>query len=151
MKILFPLLFCTMITSVILIGACDNDNDNASSCATKCNMPVTSTETAATVPSGLVGTYTLTYTQINPGGPFSDGDTATFQISANNRMVVTYKGQCVDIGNPILFAPGTIEVNFRDNCQFNVLFGASEKVSGGLNEINVGTLSFGFLGQFTAD
>lgn len=61
---------------------------------------------------------------------------------------MTFGSECVTIENPILFAEGTTESNFRDNCVFNALFGASDDVNGDFNEINVGTLQFQFLGQF---
>ncbi len=130
---------------------CSSDDDNQNqntSCDTNCAVAVASGEFAATVPASIVGKYTLTFTEINPGGPFSDGDTAMFELTSDNKLVVTFGSQCVTISNPILFAEGTTEANFRDNCVFNVLFGASATNTGAFNEINVGTLAFGFLGQF---
>ena len=119
----------------------DNNEEQNTSCDTTCALPVASDEFPATVPAGIVGTYTLTYIEINAGGPFSDGDTAEFELTSDNKLVVTFGSQCVTISNPILFAEGTTESNFRDNCVFNVLFGASDNANGDFNEINVGTLN----------
>lgn len=146
----FKQLFIIVISTLTLF-ACSDDDDNQSQsslCNVSCSIPVASNEFPATIPSGIVGSYTLTYTQINPGGPFSDGDTADFVLTADNKMIVTFGSQCVSIENPILFDEFSIEANFRDNCVFNVLFGASDDANGNFNEINVGTLGFQFLGQF---
>lgn len=144
------LIYTCIIFSTLFFIACSSDDDggNNTSCGTTCALPVASGEFPATTPAGIVGTYTLTYTEINAGGPFSDGDTAEFELTSDNKLVVVYGSQCVTISNPILFAEGTAEANFRDNCVFNVLFGASDDVNGDFNEINVGTLEFQFLGQF---
>jgi len=144
------LIFICTILCALFFTACSSDDDggNNTSCGTTCALPVASGEFPATIPAGIVGSYTLTYTEINAGGPFSDGDTAEFELTSDNKLVVVYGSQCVTISNPILFAEGTTEANFRDNCVFNVLFGASDDVNGDFNEINVGTLEFQFLGQF---
>lgn len=143
------LLVTLSIIGTLLFTGCNSDDDNGnSSCGTTCALPVASGEFPATVPASIVGEYTLNYTEINPGGPFTDGDTAMFELTSDNKLVVTFGTQCVTIENPILFAEGTTEANFRDNCVFNVLFGASATNTGAFNEINVGTLAFGFLGQF---
>lgn len=143
------LLFTLSIFGTLLFTGCNSDDDNGNnSCGTSCAVPVASSEFPATVPAGIVGTYTLTYTEINAGGPFTDGDVADFELTSDNKLVVTFGSQCVTISNPILFAEGTTEANFRDNCVFNALFGASADVNGNFNEINVGTLQFQFLGQF---
>lgn len=143
------LLFTLSIFGILLFTACNSDDDSGnSSCGTTCAVPVASGEFPATVPAGIVGSYTLTYTEINPGGPFLDGDTAEFEITSDNKLLVVFGSQCVNISNPILFAEGTTEANFRDNCVFDVLFGVSDDVNGNFNEINVGTLQFQFLGQF---
>ncbi len=144
------LIFTCTILCTLFFTSCssDDDGENNTSCGTTCALPVASGEFPATTPAGIVGTYTLTYTEINAGGPFSDGDTAEFELTSDNKLVVVYGSQCVTISNPILFAEGTTEANFRDNCVFNVLFGASDDVNGDFNEINVGTLEFQFLGQF---
>lgn len=143
------LLFTLSIFGILFFTACSSDDDNGNNtCGTTCALPVASGEFPATTPTGIIGTYTLTYTEINAGGPFSDGDTAEFELTSDNKLVVVFGSQCVTISNPILFAEGTTEANFRDNCVFNVLFGASDDVNGDFNEINVGTLEFQFLGQF---
>jgi len=145
------LIFTCTILSTLFFTACNSDDDNQeqnTSCDTTCAVPVASGEFPATVPAGIVGTYTLTYTEINAGGPFSNGDIAEFELTSDNKLVVTFGSECVTIENPILFAEGTTEANFRDNCVFNALFGASDDINGNFNEINVGTLNFEFLGQF---
>lgn len=142
-------MFTLSIFGTLFFTACNSDDDNGNTyCGTTCAVAVASGEFPATVPSGIVGTYTLTYTEINPGGPFSDGDTTEFEITSDNKLLVVFGSQCVTISNPILFAEGTTEANFRDNCVFDALFGVSDDVNGNFNEINVGTLQFQFLGQF---
>ena len=135
---------------LILFISCsdEDDNLNTSSCSNECAIDVSADEFAATVPDNIAGEYSLTYTKINPGGPFSDGDVVDFSISTNNELTVEISGDCVNIKNPILFAQGTTEANFRDDCVFNAMFGVTENQSGELNEINVATLDFQFFGQF---
>lgn len=134
---------------LIFISCSDEDeNLNSSNCSNECAVAISADEFAATVPDNIAGEYSLTYTEINPGGPFSDGDVVDFSISANDELLVEFDGECVNLKNPILFAQGTTEANFRDNCVFNAMFGVSENQSGDLSEINIATLDFQFFGQF---
>jgi len=140
-------LLCLVI--FFTIGCSDDDEtSNTSSCSNECAVDISADEFPASVPDNIAGQYSLTYTEINPGGPFSDGDIVDFTISTNNELLVEFSGECVNLKNPILFAQGTTEANFRDNCVFNAMFGVTENQSGNLNEINVATLDFQFFGQF---
>ena len=141
----------TVSLFILSITACsDDDNASASSanCSQSCEVPIASDEFSATVPANISGNYTLSYNEITSGGSFADGDEVTFNISDNNELSVEFNGECINIKKPILFSQGTTEANFRDNCVFDVIFGVTENTSGELNEINVATLNFQFLGQF---
>lgn len=62
-------------------------------------------------------------------------------------MTVEIDGQeCVTLKNPIQTSPS--EWTFVDNCRDDYIYGISQTPNGELNEINLGTLSFQFLGQF---
>ena len=141
----------TLSVFILCLTGCSDDDDasaNSANCSQLCEVPIASDEFSATVPVNISGNYTLSYNEITPGGPFADGDEVTFNISENNELSVEFNGECINIKNPILFSQGTIEANFRDNCVFDVIFGVTENTSGELNEINVATLNFQFLGQF---
>ncbi len=127
--------------------ACSGDDDGGdpTSCGTVCSVPLRNGENPGTTHPDIIGTYNLTYHLINPGGPFLDGGTATAELTSDNKLIFTYDGRCVTAKNPFQSSPQ--EVNFRDNCVFNVTFAASA-VNGGLNEINIGSLDLDFYGQF---
>lgn len=135
-----------LILTMLLMGCSgDDDGNEASSCGTVCSVPLRNGENPGTPHPDIVGTYTLTYHLRNPDGPFSDGATATAELTSDNKLIFNYDGRCVTAENPFQTSPQ--EVNFRDNCVFNVLFAASA-VNGGLNEINIASLDREFYGQF---
>lgn len=125
-----------------------NNNNNSSSCAggPVCTYTLAVGETAGVTASSIRGTHTLVYDSIVAGGPFAHGATAIYELTADNKLVVTYNGKCVTLVNPKETSPA--EASFKDDCQFNVWFAASEKNGGGLNEINVVSLTGQFYGQF---
>ena len=139
-----------VILLALTMVACkkDSDNTNTGSCSggPVCKPALGTGETAGTVPAGIVGIYTLTYNEIQAGAPFTNGSTAKFELTSDNKLIVTYNNQCVTIENPKQTSPA--EVSFKDECKFNVHFAASEKNTGGLNEVNVNALSGQFYGQF---
>ncbi|TZF85706.1 hypothetical protein FW774_01110 (plasmid) [Pedobacter sp. BS3] len=144
-----PLL--TLALAVLLaagIGACKKNkkDDDSSSCGTVCNKPLDNGQTAGTTPSGIVGKYKLTYHKVNNGGPFADGEQVNFELTSDNKLKVSTASDCVTIENPRATSP--VEVSFPDNCKFNVSFAASASTQGGLNEVNVGSLTGQFYGQF---
>lgn len=145
------LIFCFIATVILLqLGACSkSSSNNPTTCGgTVCNVPLAVGETAGTTPSGIIGVHTLTYHQSKPGSPFADGDQAVFELTTDNKLIVTHKGNCVTIENPRKSSP--VEVTFPDNCKFNVKFSASATTSGGLNEVNVNEIGTSglFYGQF---
>lgn len=144
-------LFLSFAAATVLllnIGACKKSSSNhTTTCGgTICNKPLVAGETAGTTPSGIIGVHTLTYYESKTGAPFANGDQAVFELTTDNKMIVTYKANCVTIENPRKSSP--VEVTFPDNCKFNVSFSASATTTGGLNEVNVNQIGGVFYGQF---
>ncbi|MFD2568508.1 hypothetical protein [Pseudotenacibaculum haliotis] len=137
-----------ILSSLFLVFlSCSSNNTVVGSCATTCTYTLTAGETAGTVPASLVGTHTVTYTEIVAGAPFANGVSATFTI-ANNELTVEIDGmECITLQNPIQTSAS--EVTFVDDCRDNLKYAVSATQSGALNEINVSSTSNQFLGQFT--
>jgi ABC-type oligopeptide transport system substrate-binding subunit len=140
-----------ILLAALLSAACNkssSNNTNTTSCTNGpvCTYTLGQNETAGTSAASIRGTHTLTYDEITTGGPFPDGASAKFELTNDNKLVVTYNGKCVTIENPK--KTSNSEVSYRDNCQFNAWFAASEKNGGGLNEVNVSSLGGQFYGQF---
>ena len=134
------------VSLLLLMSACTANNDNDPTCPTVCSYTVASGETAATVPTTLDGTYTLTYGFAQPGSPFSDGTTGTFTLS-NNELTVEIDGfECITLRNPVL--RGTNNYRFKDDCRDNIAYNVSPNNNGSFNEINIEPLGQGFFGQF---
>lgn len=142
------LIMLGLITSTLYLGITACSKSSSSSCSENCSLPIGSGEFATPVASGAHGDFTLVYEAITAGGPFVDGDEIKVNIKAE-ELTVTFGDKCVTLDNPMnRYGPTVTEATFRDNCVFNAEFAVSEK-SGTLNEVNVGTLGGGFLGQFT--
>lgn len=142
------LLFCTITFSIVLfsVASCKKNDPTSTTCGSAvCTYTLQSGETAGTTPAGIVGKYSLTYYEVNSGGPFKAGDKADFELTADNKMIVTFANDCIVLENPVQTSPS--EVAFKDNCKHNASFAASKTPSGGLNEINVSSGS-SFYGQF---
>ncbi len=121
----------------------------ATGCAANtCAHTLGSGQTAGTVAASTVGMHNLTMQYATAASPYTDGTTGEFEITSDNKLVVKLDGKCVTLSNP--YQTGTSEVTYVDNCEFNLIFGVSEKNGGGLNEINIGSLGTPttFLGQF---
>jgi hypothetical protein len=141
---------------VLSFQSCSNDDDSQdpqdNSCANGgvvCSDALASGETAGTTAASMIGTYSLTYHEFTTGGPFPDAAVVMFELTSDNKLVVTYNDQCVTIENPKQTSPS--EVSFKDSCVFNIRFAASESAAagGGLNEINTIFLDEnGYYGQF---
>ena len=109
-------------------------------------VPPKSNETAGTASSSLEGTYNVVLDFATAQSPFPEGTTATFTLS-NNVLRVEISGEdCITLENPI--ETGTSEWTFIDDCRDNYIYGISQNQNGEFNEINLGTTSFQFLGQF---
>ncbi len=129
----------------IFIFSCTN-NSNSTGCATECAYTVSSSQTAGTAPASLEGTYNVILDFATANSPFPVGTEATFTLE-NNVLTVEIVGQeCITLKNPI--ETGTSEWTFIDDCRDNYIYGISQNQNGELNEINRGTTSFQFLGQF---
>ncbi|SFA71675.1 hypothetical protein [Algoriphagus aquimarinus] len=140
-------LFLILILFVAINTSCSKDDDDpkVGDCGTVCTGTIASGETAGMVASSVVGKYTLTMQYATANSPFPNGTVGEFEVYADNTLYAKIDGKCVTISNPK--QSGTAEVVFKDTCVFNLFFGVSEKNSGGLNEINIGS-STEFLGQF---
>lgn len=142
-------LLLTIVGSLIFFTSCKKDDkkNTSTTCSTNvCNVPLGTGQTAGTTPSGIIGKHTLTYHEIKTGAPFTDGTQAQFELTSDNKLMVTYNSECVTIENPRQTSP--VEVSFPDNCKFNVSFAASASTNGSLNEINVSAIGGDFYGQF---
>lgn len=110
-----------------------------------CGAATAQTETPATVPEALVGTYTLSYDLINTGGPFSAGQEVTLVIAADNTLCIS--GQ--SLGNPVFRSGNQVEGIWKDESSGFEL--AVSSFSGGaFNEVNVTGPNFSpFYGQLS--
>lgn len=131
--------------SVLSFSCSEDDEPKVGDCSTVCKGTIASGETAGTVAASIVGKYTLTMQYATAKSPYPDGTVGEFEVYSDNTLYAKIDGKCVTIGNPI--KSGSAEVIFKDTCVFNLFFGVSEKNSGGLNEINIGS-GTEFLGQF---
>lgn len=139
----FKLLIVCIVA--IFFAKCQS-NSNSSLCETECVYTVASNQTAGTVPISLEGIYNVVLDFATANSPFPVGTEATFTLE-NNVLTVEIVGQdCITLKNPI--ETGTSEWTFIDDCRDNYIYGISQTQNGDLNEINLGTTGFVFLGQF---
>ena len=124
----------------------EDSKSNTTCGGAKCTYTLQTGETAGTTPASIVGKHTLTYDEITAGGPFKAGDHAVFELTSDNKLVVTFNNDCITLENPVQTSPA--EVSFNDNCKHQVRFAASKTQSGSLNEINISSLTGTFYGQF---
>ncbi len=148
MKRISLFLAITLCTLLSVISSCKKDNNNkTTTCGgSSCSAALQTGETAGTTPSGIIGKHSLTYDEIQVGGPFKAGDKVDIELTSDNKMIVTFNGDCITLSNPAQTSPK--EVSFRDDCKHNVRFSASENTSGKINEVNITSLSKVFYGQF---
>lgn len=140
----FKLLIVCFIA--ILLVECKSNSDESGLCGTECTYTVTSSQTAGTVPASLEGIYNVVLDFATDQSPFTVGTEATFTLE-NNVLTVEIAGEpCITLRNPI--ETGTSEWTFIDDCRDNYIYGVSQNQNGELNEINLGTTNFQFLGQF---
>lgn len=140
---------------ILAITSCDKDDDdngtNAPTCENICNssegIPANN---LATINENHLGSYTLTYDEIQEGGAFSGGDQAIFTLASDGSLTVEFNGECVTIDRAFIDVNTNAEVRFRDDCVFNVWFLLSDNETGTFNEFNIlDNPSLNFLGQFT--
>lgn len=144
MKVLRKISYTVVIT--FLVAACTTNNQSTSGCTTECSYTLASGETAGTAPTSLEGTHSLTFAFAQTGAPFTDGTSGTFTL-LNNELTIEIDGQdCITLKNPVQTSPS--EYTFKDDCRDNIAYAVSSNQSGGLNEINVQSLSNTWFGQF---
>lgn len=102
------------------------------------------TETPATIPANLVGTYEATYSHFGPatGSPFSNGDTANFVVGADNTLCINN----LTLSNPVLRNGNGHEAIWKDEAA-GVEYALSSLITG-FNEVNIaGNNATPFYGQ----
>ncbi len=120
----------------------------AGACSTECSYTFASGDVAATVASTLKGTYNLSMKYADAASPFPDGTKAKFTID-DNKLIVEIDGKpCITLKNPKNTGLGSNEIRFVDNCDKNITYDVSQTPTGSLNEINISTLGYTWLGQF---
>lgn len=141
----FTLLICVLG----LLNSCStSDEDSNSSGCLECNYTIASGETAATVSSQLIGTFNLTLDFV-ASSTYSVplGTRAKFTVLAK-EMIIEIDGQeCITLKNPITSLSAT-EFVFKDNCRDDYMYAISESSNGGINEVNVISISGTFLAQY---
>ena len=99
-------------------------------------------ETPATIPASMTGTYSLTYTRTNTGGPFTNGQAVSLVVKSDNSLCVngtTYTNPVIRNGNAheAIWKATSISTEF-----------ALSSLVNGFNEVNVGSLGgSAFYGQ----
>lgn len=131
-------------------AAIDTGSTSNSNCDNVCDPSVASDETAANVPAELAGSYDTVYDYAQTDSPFSNGDAATFEITTDDRLIVTIAGSCISIGNPVFrFSATSGNYTFKDTCDRDIAYNVSADISGAFNEVNVEpTDGPGWFGQF---
>lgn len=97
-------------------------------------LALAQTETPATIPASIAGTYSLTYSQNGAGGPFSNGQAVTVVVKTDNSLCIngtTYT-------NPVLRNSNAHEAIWKAT-SINTEFALSSLVTG-FNELNLGGL-----------
>lgn len=131
--------------SILFIAACSSNDDSSNGCE-QCTYTVAQGETAATVSTPLIGEFNLTLDISQNGYDIPQGTKGKFTVSANEMIVEIDGKQCITLKNPIKTSP--VEYVFKDDCRDNLMYAISESNNGGLNEVNVITISGSFIGQF---
>ena len=101
-------------------------------------------QSAATIPAGLEGTYSLTFGSAQQGAPLVNGDKLDVVISSGGTL-------CIDkyiLANPVLEGSNTAEAVWHAPA-VGVKLALSNISTGTFNELNVFSTSNQFLGQFT--
>lgn len=143
----------------IVIFACDSKDEEPASqgCSGAVCAPAVGTgETAATIPAAAAGIYRCEVTFAEPTSPFPLGTKATFEITADQKLIVTIAGQeCLTISNPIWRFGATASsgnYTWKDDCENEVAFNVSFDTGGNFNEVNMEpVVGPGFFGQFTLE
>ncbi|TDQ14677.1 hypothetical protein DFQ04_3267 [Algoriphagus boseongensis] len=144
----------------LAIFSCKDEEDtspDSTACAgTVCSATLGSGETAATIPSSAVGVFKTVVTFAEPTSPFKLGTKATFEVTKDQKLIVSIEGKdCITLTNPIWrfgATSGSGNYTFKDNCRDNVAYNLSFNTNGTFNEVNIENVSGpGFFGQFTVE
>lgn len=98
-------------------------------------------ESPATIPSSLAGTYQLSYSQVNGGGPFVDGTSVTLVVNSNGTLCVND----LQLTGPVLLNGNPAEAVWKDTAS-GINYALSNLTSG-FNEVNVAANGGTFFGQ----
>jgi hypothetical protein len=100
-------------------------------------------QTAATIPAGLQGTYSLTYTNAQPGSPLTEGTAVTMVLVPGGTVCIAdyvLANPQIENGNPAEAFWGVPALGLR--------LAMSNISTGTFNEVNVLSTSNQFYGQF---
>ncbi|MCB0509154.1 MAG: hypothetical protein H6579_04745 [Chitinophagales bacterium] len=134
---------------LVVLLACNKDDDDTSICSgASCSYTLNTSagEVPGSVPSALQGEHNLSASYASANSPFSDGTTGKFTLDGNVLTVEIENEACITLYNP--YQSSFAEVSFVDDCRDNLIYSVSESSQGGLNEINVASLSGNFYCQF---
>ncbi|MHA7131093.1 hypothetical protein [Algoriphagus namhaensis] len=149
-----------ILFSLFILFSCNDDDDQvpqAGSCTGQvCTATLGNGETAATLPSSTVGVYRCVVTFAEPSSPFPLGTKGTFEVTTDQKLIVTIEGkECITLENPLWRFGATAasgNYTFRDACRDNLAYNLSFDASGTFNEVNMEFPSGpGFYGQFTLE
>lgn len=132
----------------VIASACKKD-DSAST-GGKCDYQYAASDIKATVDAKNVGKFSgLIFQYAKTGSTIKDGTKADFELMANGDFIVKIEGmEKVTLVNPTLGAQGGTALYYTDSCSTKLKYEVSFKTDGSLNEVNVGSLSGTFYGQF---
>ena len=134
-----------LFIAVVILSSCKKEDDSL--CAgDECNYTLGAGETAGALPASLDGAYDLTSDYAQPGSPFPNGTTGTFTLDGDELTVEISGEACITLRNPYQTSPS--EIVFVDDCRDNLKYAVSQSANGGLNEVNIGSLSSVFYCQF---
>lgn len=101
-------------------------------------------QTAATIPAGLEGTYSLTFGSAQPGSPLTNGTAVTMVIAPGGTICIAD----YVLANPVTENGNSAEA-FWGVPSLGVKLALSDIGSGSFNEVNILSMSNQFYGQFS--
>lgn len=101
-------------------------------------------QTAATIPAGLEGTYSLTYSNAQPGSPLANGTAVTMVIAPGGTVCIAD----YVLANPVTQNGNNAEA-FWGVPALGVKLALSNISTASFNEVNILSMSNQFYGQFT--
>ncbi|MEO5910922.1 MAG: hypothetical protein ABIP95_08540 [Pelobium sp.] len=136
--------------AVVLSSACKKDDSSGSGGCSKCEVAYKAQDIKATVDAKTAGKFTgLTFQYAKPGSTIKDGTKADFELTTNGELIVKIEGMdCVTLVNPTFAQQGSTELRFTDNCKTMLMYAVSFGADGKLNEVNSGSVSGTYYGQF---